>query len=288
MPRKYSRKRYTRRKRRGRKSTMRKSKRGTYRVPRPFGAISRFVGKGGWGSEIKTLDYTFGGNGTVAWANAYTQDVQVAGNIFPPLNIDTSNVAQQQIMNMMQGAGVSQRIGNKITGKSVKIKLTLYPTGQVLLTPSYARLALVYDRQTNGAYVATNTIFTEYQNNNLINTNAYPFLDNLDVNSMERYVVLMDKLFTLPPSGPGGAATSTVTTVGPTGEGCMPFIINEYIPLKNLEALFKANTNAGGGIASSVTNIVTGGLLLISMGSVAAATAPWCWSGTVRLRFHDN
>jgi len=218
-------------------------------------------------TELKTLDIQFTG----AYNATYTPDTQPA----QVLNIDTGTATLQAINLSQQGTGISQRLGNKIALKSLRIRLRLMPVAaQYSGVQTFARVMILYDRNANGGYQATNAILGESLQSNSIG--AGTFTSNLNPNLFERYTVLMDKFITIQPTTSGALSTLE----GPTQEA--NFTINEYIKLKNLETQFNGTANP-----MTIAQIQTGSLLILSYGSSAAANAPEVWSGTIRLRFRD-
>ena len=108
-------------------------------IPRPF--TKRPL------NEVKCLDTTFLAPYNNVWVpDAFPQKV---------LNAD-NNGAFQSLVNIKQGNAISQRIGNKINLKSVRLRFSLDSTGVLTNTPTDTRLLLVYDRQPNGAYPTVN------------------------------------------------------------------------------------------------------------------------------------
>lgn len=222
--------------------------------------------------ETKTCDFQF--TGAYVAGGVYTPDTQP----FQQLLTNSGTACVQAVNLCQQGTGISQRDGNKISMKSLRIRLALaVVNGVVNGGTSNVRVALIYDRQPNAAYIASNAIFGESLQANTIGTGT--MFSNLNPNFFERFRVLMDKQITLPPFDNGMIGSTGLT--GPTTDET--FKIDEFIPLKDLETLYNGTANP-----MTIAQITTGALLLVVFGDNADATAPYGYKGTVRLRFHDN
>jgi len=221
------------------------------------------------GEEIKTMDVLFIGN----YAQAYTPDTVP----LQQLNMNTGTASVQALNLIQQGAGISQRIGNKISLKSLRLRLSISTTTNNNDSITNGRVLLLYDRQPNTAYTASNSMLSSSRQDNTIVAGIWS--DNINPNFFDRFVVLMDKKIVLPPDNTGSLTTNS--TAGPT---CISsFEIDEYINLKNLESQFN-------GTASPLTiaYINIGALLLVGYGDQAGGLDPWCLKGSARLRFRDN
>jgi hypothetical protein len=225
------------------------------------------------GEEVKTLDVQFTGT----YAAGYTADTQPC----QLLNANTGTACVQSINLIQQGAGISQRIGNKVSLKSVRLRFNLnLNAANVNLNITNCRMLLVYDRNPNGGYLASNAILGESLQSNTIGTGT--LLSNLNPNYFDRYVILMDKLIPLPPWNSASGVSGT-NTQGDTSNDCNTYHINEFIKLKNLECQYNGTANP---MTIAYQNI--GSLQLVCFGDTAAASQPWGWIGTARLRFRDN
>jgi len=221
------------------------------------------------GEEVKTLDIQFTG----AAAAAYTADTQPA----QLLNLNNGTACVQSMNLIQQGAGISQRIGNKISLKSCRLRLALLNNGTNQATTVRARVMLLYDRNPNGGYVAANSILGESLQSNTIGTGT--MYSNLNPNFFDRFVVLMDDIITLPPWVSSSIATSDMT--GPTTD--RNFLIDRYIPLKNLECVYNGTANP-----MTIAFQNTGSLQILCFGDVASASVAFNLVGTARIRFMDN
>lgn len=215
--------------------------------------------------EIKTLDggfddsYPGGGN--------YTGDT-LSGFVF-----NAKAQCLQNVVRVTQGAGISQRIGNKIALKSLRIRMSLELTSQTGTPPQGARFMVIYDRQPNGVYPPTNLILADINSSNTtVNGN---WLSSINPNYFDRFIVLCDKMFTI-----GNNVNGPVSTWQTDKQA---FMIDEFIKLKGLETQFKLSS-AGGPIA----DVATGALYLLGFGDQTEGTEPFFMSGNYRLRYYDN
>jgi len=233
-------------------------------------AIAKFTTQAwrGRGEEIKTLDTPF----TAAYTAAYTADTNPAHM----LN-QNSNTASVQCVNLaQQGTGIGQRLGNKISMKSLRIRFNLYANSNQFSFPNPVRFMVLYDRNVNGTYTAANSILSQsLQQNTIASGSAF---DHLNPTFFDRFVTLLDEYIITPPVLLDISAASTDTATEVTN-----FIIDRYINLKNLETVF-SNTMS----PMTVAQIQTGALMILTYSTIAPGNDVWCFQGTTRLRFRDN
>lgn len=215
-------------------------------------------------SELKTLDLSF----TAGVTNPYTVDT----NPFHVLNLNTGTASVQQISAIQQGTGVSQRIGNKVALKSLRIRMNLVSIGNTFVIPTRGRVMILYDRNPNGSYVAANSILSAYTQANVVQSGTYS--DNLNPNFFDRFVVLMDKFITLQ------SLSAAVETTGPTDPES--FKVDEFIKLKDLECVYQGTANP-----LLIANASVGSLQVLTYGDIGSGSDPWALTGTMRLRFRD-
>lgn len=230
---------------------------------KPKSITSKFAAKKK-SREVKTIDAMFYGN----YVDVYVPDA-LPYTILP---VGTTP-SIQNLATCIQGPGIANRIGNKIALKAIRVRGTLYGTGEGsgLTTPTYMRVLLVYDRQVNGAYPAVNTIFSDIDLSNAINPGDYQ--SSLNPQFYDRFIVLMDKFQVF------GEALST--TLGPTE--MRQYVIDEYVKLKGLETCFKTSS-----VGSPITDLASGALYLITIGSDINGDADWGLRIKTRLRYYDN
>jgi len=242
------------------------------------GAISKFTKRSNSGEEIKTLDLNFSG----AYNATYTADTQPQQT----LNCSSSTQTIQALNLIQQGAGISQRIGHKVSLKSLRLRFNILskPSAVSTVLSGSVRVLVIYDRNPEGTYPATNAILSNSVQSNQITNGTY--LDNLNPNFFDRMVILMDKWISLPPLNTGGLTNEYY--VGPT-ETCNFHVIDEYINLKSLECVYGNQSNG-----SATTNpltiayIQTGALYIMALGDMSEANTSYSLAGTCRLRFRDN
>lgn len=218
------------------------------------------------GEELRCVDWDHTGAYN---AGIYTPDTQPFEMI--PIN---STGAIQSYSNLQQGTGLAQRLGNKASAKSLRIKLQLATTGNFFVDPNYCRIIVFYDRAPNGAYLAPNDFLKQNHQDNTVGAGNYA--DNLNVSYMDRIVILRDDLLTLPGVNNGDIQT----VVGPTDQ-C--FIYDKFIDCKSLELVYSSTSNP-----AVIANSSIGSVGILVMGDRAANAEPWQLKGGVRFRFFDN
>lgn len=150
------------------------------------------------------------------------------------------------------GTDFTNRIGRKVCMKSFQLRCFIGL--ESLSNPSGYRHILVYDKQTNGNTPAVTDILDNSVGGSLFNA-------MINLNNRDRFVILWDK-------------TSSLNQAG------MNFIAYKKYKKLNHETVYSGTTAAIGSIA-------TGGLFLVTLGSVAAGAADIDQVCTCRIRFVD-
>lgn len=215
--------------------------------------------------EIKTLDLTI--------TDTYPPTGEYVGDSMNGLVFNTKPQMVQNVVRVTQGAGICQRIGNKIALKSLRVRFSLELTDKTGNPPQGARFMVVYDRQPNGVHPATNVILANIVSSNTITNGNW--LSSINPNFYDRFIVLCDKMFII-----GGDVNGPVTTQPAEQKG---FLIDEFIKLKGLETQFGSNT-AGCPIA----DLNTGALYIVGFGDQDNNSETFYMSGQLRLRYYDN
>jgi len=204
----------------------------------------------------------------------YTPDT-IQSTAWQSLPCNVSPTTIQAINLCQQGAGLCNRVGNKISMKSLRMRFALTSTGVASNITQYQRVMIIYDRQPTGSYPAVNTILSTINGSNGIVNGTWT--ENINPNRLDQYVVLYDHYFPLPPATSGG-----VSGVGPSEASS--YFIDKYIKLKDLETIYNG-TNA----TMTISLIQTGALYIACLGSAATNSADaWDLYGSVRLRYRDN
>lgn len=216
----------------------------------------------------KIYDVSFTG----AYAAAYSVDTQPCQQ----LNLNNGTASVQCINLIQQGTGLSQRIGNEVFIKKALIRLVLSATGNALAYQSYGRILLIYDKQPNGAYMSTANMLSQLNQDNSISTGN--FLSNLNPYWFERFDILWDELLVNPPVVAGDIATASTTSATEHEE----YVFEKEINL-GVNTIYTGSSNP-----MVIANIVSGALLLATLGSSAAGVDdPWCLNGYVRICFEE-
>lgn len=88
---------------------------------------------------------------------------------------------------IQQGATVANRIGNKVVVKSIHLKITVF--NSVLANLAGCRVAVIYDKQPNGAFPAIADILLEQPGG------APTYYGGLNIANKSRFMVLRDQFF---------------------------------------------------------------------------------------------
>lgn len=209
----------------------------TSRSPRKVGLVPTY---GGWnprsftsrgGSEWKYVD--------VAFATA----VNATGSI-------------TLLNGLAPGSSASQRIGMKVTIRSLEIHMTHQVTAATGVDQSH-RFLIVQDSQSNGVGPAALTDF--------LTTNTTLAPRNLA--NRRRFRFLLDKSFYLSSSAESGSG------------GVHKFYLKLRTPIV---------TEFNSGVAGTIADIVTNSLHFVAVGDVAAGAAAGSAAVYCRIRYTDN
>lgn len=247
----------------------------TYSYQRPGQAgVGRFAAPP-HGAQVKLLDQIF--TGAYA-AGVYTPDTQPLQMM--PLN---ATGAVQCLNLITQGNGEANRFSNKISLKSIRIRLGITPTTKVATTTFPTRAILYYDRNPGtgvaggGAYKAPNLVLADMISTNAVQT-ATCTGSSLNPTLFDQIVILKDHYFMTPPID-AGLAQPLVGCTDPAS-----FLLDWYVPLKDLEVIYN-RTSA----TPTIADIQTGALCLMVISEAATNSSDaWQLRGCMRLRFKDN
>lgn len=255
---------------RGKKSNFKQRFRRYFKkYTKPMSNMRRYV-QPRMAPELKMVDYYFS---TAYTAGTYTPDTEP----FQQLPINQNTNLLQCVNLVQQGTGLPQRIGTKVTSKGLQIKLNVVRTNINQNNPQTCRFMVIYDRQPNGTYPATNQVLTILTQANVNGTGI--FTSMLNPTFKERMTVLRDKIWTLPPVN--ATLSSTVMTLPGNAERTL--IIEDYIKLKGLQTTFNGTANP-----MTIAQMQTGAVYILVFGSATANTTDgWQIGGNVRYTFYD-
>lgn len=174
-----------------------------------------------------------------------------------------------------QGPAQWQRIASRIHMTSLYVRgyFVRNGVGAPTTDPTRVRVLLVYDKQANGAAPGNlDVINTREPTAGAAGVAAQQFLAGMNMDNRDRFVILRDKIVTLPPIA---NAAPFWTSPFPL-PGQLEFI--EFVKLKKLEAHYKGATSGSGDIA-------TGSLQLMVLSDVAPC--PYSLAFTARLKYLD-
>ena len=151
----------------------------------------------------------------------------------------------------------------------------IFPTNANANDDDYCRIAVVYDRQSNGAAPAYADIFLATDNAGTTVANSHaPF--NHD--NQYRFKVLYDEAFYLPMTDAGGDLTSNSI---PYTVGMKQMNLKRKIHLQNLPVQFTGDTAA-------IASFATGSLYLVTIARLTpVATFSYSCNGHTRVVFSD-
>lgn len=215
----------------------------------------------------------------VSQGRGTTPEIKAITTLNGSETVSLSTTATFTLLNdVVEGSGFYNRIGRRITMKSVYINGLITRTlgNAAVTTEDYVRIMVIFDRQANGAFPANTDVLRD---SNRAGTQTTTALSGVNLNYRERFVILADIRVYLPPLGIAGVnPANTLLSPDPNIE---PFKISRFIKLKGLQTLYDDST---GGIA----DISTGSLFLMTYANVTAvANAGWNFSFNARMRYWD-
>lgn len=172
------------------------------------------------------------------------------------------------------GAGFFNRVGSRIEMKNIHIRGIIENIATSI--SSYGRMLIVYDRQPNGAAPAITEVL---QSRDQTGTAATSSQSEINLDQRDRFVILRDKQWYLPPV----TNTANVLTNGPTypaGESENTWEINEFIKMKGLVTHYKSSSNP-----TTIADINTGAVYLLFIQNQSAST--YQARVGIRVRFLD-
>lgn len=175
------------------------------------------------------------------------------------------------------GANESNRIGRKISMRSVQIRGAVYPY-QAGAAPirDFIRLILVYDRQPNGAAPALADVLEDVDQAGTRTTTSF---SGLNLSNADRFKVLRDWHWAMPVANLAGAASGDEQVSDP---GATLMSIKAFVKLNGLETHYNA------GAAGTIADITTGALFLLAVGLSAEANAQYRFLFDTRVRYADQ
>lgn len=175
------------------------------------------------------------------------------------VNTDINTTPTITLLNgLVPGNSASQRVGNKVTIKSLEMRARVQTTAATGVE-QFCRWFIVLDRQANGAAPAAIT--------DILSANSVTSLRNLE--NRKRFKIIVDKAF---PMGATSVSTGTVTSR----------MYKVYIKFRR-PILVEFNN----GVAGTIADIVSNSLHLCTLGNVVAGNTDANLITTVRLRYTD-
>lgn len=196
-----------------------------------------------------------------------------ADQMYPILNAHVPNAGQCQALNLVsRGTEYNNRIGNKIKMKRLELHYWLWYAGTTVIQPDEIRVAVVYDKQPNGATtISWDQVFQDVASDG--NTIDGPTV-GINWKNRERFVVLMNNHHNL-------AAVNATQAIQPLQDYSKPFYTREFIDIDK-DTIYGGNS----GLASPA-DINTGTLWLLTQGSFGAGLNGYNLYFSSRVTFLD-
>jgi len=238
-------------------------------------AASRRINQMRRGNTIMVRRNVMGVNNRIpATLRAGASEVKALDNGFSNYTIN-STAAINPINLIQAGSSFFNRVGRRIEMKNVRVNGYVVVKATVT-SEDYARIMIVYDRQTNGAVPAIADILqTTVQNG----TNSTSSFSGVNLNNRDRFKIIRDMRIFLPSVTD---TTGVLTNFAPVDPVTPTFNIDMFAKLGGLVTQFKADSSP-----AVIGDIATGGLYLITFGANASGAEGYQASLEVRLRYND-
>lgn len=192
----------------------------------------------------------------------------------------TTNGAVIPVNVIQQGTGSFNRLGRKITMKSLRVRIACFCRHVINagldLTGNNFRMCVVYDRQSSGTALPTfDEIFGQTDQQG---TETGTVFDSLRYDNTGRFTLLREKII----------SSNPMAIVGTTSPDYVDnyFFCDEYIKLPNLVTIYNSTANP-----ATITNISSGALYVIFRGELNASVTSSAWAvnptSFARLRYYD-
>jgi len=214
-------------------------------------------------------------------------DAPLTGAAVQPFDTAVVGFSVTHLINALDsGSAFYQRRGRKIGMETLRCDFYFAPQ-QDMATLTYvpatrARLAIVYDRQSNGTTPAWDAVFGDVTSGGGAATGR--IWANPNLNGRDRYMILMDERFILPSVTIPASATLAPIVQGQQDPTLTYQHFKRYIKLKSLVTQYSADTDDIGAIQSGALWVY-----YARDGADAASIAlePWRLTASIRLRFSD-
>lgn len=202
------------------------------------------------------------------------------GGAAPVQNVLSTTSVLTLVNDMIVGAAFNQRLGRTVSLKTLHLKGTIFMQAydaSAALLQHYCRVAVVYDRQPNGAFPTYANIWTSVDNGANASSTVFDFPN---IRNSDRFLILADEHFQFSPETllAGGGL------YGPSAgqNQNQSVIVDRYIKLNGLPTSY--TTDAGAGIG----DMATGALYVVTIANQAAADALVNFNWCTRLRYTDQ
>lgn len=181
-----------------------------------------------------------------------------------------------QPLNLIRaGTSFNNRVGRKVEGRSIRVSGTIDAI-RTVTGNDYARVMIVYDRQSNGGAPAIADILQTVDQAGNGTTTSY---SGVNLNNRDRFIILRDERIYLPTvTVTAGVETNT----GPTDPVAKTFNFDWFVRLPNLLTQFKADSSP-----AVIGDISSGSLLLVTFATFASGSEGYAAELESRFRYTD-
>lgn len=181
----------------------------------------------------------------------------------------------QSLFFPVQGAAGYNRIGQKVTLKSIRVRGVI--TNILTSVQQMGRIIICYDRQANAAVPAWADVITNVSSNGTATVNI---ADGVNLGNRDRFIILADEQLWLPSVTNTAGVLTNVGALNATDKNPSMFNFDRFIKLRDAETHFN-NTNGG-----TAADIQSGSLNLFF--AVGTTDSSFTFTYSVRVRYSDS
>nr|WAE43108.1 MAG: capsid protein [Cressdnaviricota sp.] len=201
-------------------------------------------------------------------------NAQSSSSVATPATFPLNSTVSITLLNGITiGSSAWNRVGRKLSLKSVHLVMN-----PIIVNAStavqYARIAIVYDKQTNGALPSYDDMFRDNINASTdCSTSSVVFsYAGINLNNRDRFEIIADKRFMFPSSDTANFINTSQQLQ------CYEY----FYKLGDRETHYKADSAPG-----VIGDVATGSLLLVTWGNVAAGSEAYGVQIHARIRYTD-
>jgi len=142
------------------------------------------------------------------------------------------------------GTSINNRVSRRVRMTSLEVDGWFVPIGTTVAAhnPTYARMLIVYDRQSNGAIPNLNAVIQDISNSSSGPSLTVACTSHFNLNNRDRFIVLLDERFYLPALQGATGYTSANPPAVPV-QDLRNYIVQRHIKLHGLSSHYQSDNS---------------------------------------------